>query len=1101
MKKLTMSMVKNKNLIFIEIFFGITVISYLIYSMRFMLLFGKTTLIHDNLLWVYPIYHFFAENIINGNFPLWNPFTHSGEPFYTHLVQLRLLEPITLLVIYIGKFITIDTVMLFNWNRFIQTLVMAFGAYLVFRPFTKHVIIRISLLPILFFSSFFIGSFRQDAILSQFMWIPYITYFLLRIIYYKAYRWYNWLILSALIGINWQSYFFTGTWIFLLFFFIGLILFRKDLLFELLTSKMFFLKFAIATVIILSMALPNIILLIEKENHIFPARMADELFLTSEILALRSPLNGPLQFESSPSNQLSGIVMPYNFISYTGTHSTIWDFIHIIYPGGNKWINTNVKDNWGNPSEAYIFIGILPWIIAIIGMLIGRHDLKKIWLLMAICFGLLMLGPSGGLHKLLYYTFPPIRFVRHTHAFVLFFVFTLIYFYVIGLNHILLSWPFPFFPTKFNRKIQKISSEYEKSADLSNIPLIKMINKIDKILSGVFRVIVKHFFRRSIGVVIKIISLITYSTKFIITISIFEIEKVKHTFLGCILTIVCIVTSVFTMTHLGYPLLYYSYFGIFMVAGICWILSNFVSPKWFFISLIISHILIVSIFINNHVKFYIYLLLVLCVPLVSYLYGRKYKCSVSKKVRSCIFNIIILIFLIFLFGDLIYNFNLSKMLYVGQKHPGLDFNLKTISTYPILPQKRKLFPTEILHTVKQSIRYISVLHHKPYVFSPLSIANSISKTSFRNKMNEHNIFSPLKEFKNNSFETWITNDFGLFLPEHYNYIQDGVDGAVKRNTSVDNLKDGKYSIEIIPTSIRNSLLRYKTSDIENLKGRFIKLGVWVKSKNTIPNVISLDLQICKYGEEYKIADITHYKNSGRWEYIYVIEHIPFDTDSIMLTLNVYQTSSFSAYFDGVGLEVLDSEKVTFSMAMDAYRWSSFSLLKNYFQLIHSEIYPAVLEEMFAVDKTPFTFKRGVISVEDDKLSSFFKKMGLSKSLKLLQDYVIIEKLNEHTLDELGVPVEKHEKILETSFEKKDKNVFSYIIDNYNYSYFNFKVSSDEAGLLYWADGYNKDWHAYVDGIEVPILRANINFKAIPISKGNNSIRFVYRPFNFLIGLY
>ena len=205
--------------VIIEIISGIIAVVFLIYQLRSMLLLGETTLVHDNLFGAYPSFQFFAENIINGHFPFWNPFNHGGEPFYPLLGQTRLLEPTTLLTIYLGQFITDDLVILFNWNRTIQGVVMAFGVYIVFRSIAKHLFVRLSLIPILLYSSFILGSFRQDSILYQFAWIPYIAYFLLRIVYHKDYRWHNWFVLAGLIGLNWQSYFFAGTWVFLLFFF------------------------------------------------------------------------------------------------------------------------------------------------------------------------------------------------------------------------------------------------------------------------------------------------------------------------------------------------------------------------------------------------------------------------------------------------------------------------------------------------------------------------------------------------------------------------------------------------------------------------------------------------------------------------------------------------------------------------------------------------------------------------------------------------------------------------------------------------------------------------------------------------------------------
>jgi len=422
---------QEKSVIFESIVWLLSII-LLINLLSSMLITAETTLTHDNYYWYYPIFQFFAENIANGQFPLWNPFTHAGEPFYPILPQFRLFEPLVILNISLGQLVTDDIVLLFNWNRVIQSLVMLFGIYIVFRSFTKHLLIRLTLIPILLYSSLLLGSFRQDAILNQFLWVPYITFFLLQIIYYKDYRWRNWLLLSVLIGINWQSYFFSGVLTFLLFFTIGFIIFHRHLLKQLFSSPRIGVKLLISCAIILSMMGPNLVYLLEKNNYIYPARMVE----LSRMQA-GHPEGGPLQYEGGPENVVSGsIVMPYERIAHSGTFSSIWDFIQIISPSANPLIKGENSQKWGTPSEAYMYIGVIPWFIALFGMIMGSHPLKKVWLIIMIGFGLLMLGPVGKLHLLLYHLYPPLWFVRHTHAFVLFFMFSIIYFYILGCNRI-----------------------------------------------------------------------------------------------------------------------------------------------------------------------------------------------------------------------------------------------------------------------------------------------------------------------------------------------------------------------------------------------------------------------------------------------------------------------------------------------------------------------------------------------------------------------------------------------------------------------------------------------------------------------------------------
>lgn len=228
-----------------------------------MLVLQETTFIHDHLYWGYPVFQFFAESIIHGHFPLWNPFTHGGELFYPIVVHLRLLEPITLLTIYVGTYLGInDIVSLYNWVHFVQNLVMVFGVYIVFRTLAANIFVRISLIPILLFFSFMFSPFRQTAAVYQFLYVPYITYFLLCITYHRDYRWHNWLLLAALIGVNWQSYYSSGIWVFILFFFIGLLLFYRHLLKQLLGSNKFIFKFVVASAIVCAMMLPNIVVML-----------------------------------------------------------------------------------------------------------------------------------------------------------------------------------------------------------------------------------------------------------------------------------------------------------------------------------------------------------------------------------------------------------------------------------------------------------------------------------------------------------------------------------------------------------------------------------------------------------------------------------------------------------------------------------------------------------------------------------------------------------------------------------------------------------------------------------------------------------------------
>lgn len=50
-----------------------------------------------------------------------------------------------------------------------------------------------------------------------------------------------------------------------------------------------------------------------------------------------------------------------------------------------------------------------------------------------------------------------------------------------------------------------------------------------------------------------------------------------------------------------------------------------------------------------------------------------------------------------------------------------------------------------------------------------------------------------------------------------------------------------------------------------------------------------------------------------------------------------------------------------------------------------------------------------------------------------------------------------------------------------------------AAWLYYADGYHADWQARVNGVETPIARASLAFKAVAVPPGHSVVELVFRP--------
>lgn len=419
-----------------EVLVAFACVGVLLHALRAALFEGRTTFIHDVLFWTYPVYHFLADNLLQGRLPYWNPFSHGGEPLYPLLLQLRMLDPASLIALAVGRLFTTDLTTLFNWGRVACGLVASFGAYLFLRQWTPYWLVRVSLLPVLLWSSFVLTSFRQTGTNDMFIFAPYAAYFLFRILHFQDHRWVNWVGLGIAVGLAWQSYYFVGVWVFLLFTVVGFALFRREAFTRLRAAPGLGRRAAVTAALVALMALPNAVVLLERGAYIFPPRLVDARYETLP------PVGGPIQSEPGPSTvEDKSVMMPYALVRYSGSFMRIWDFVLMTVPDANRPARPQSMSTskFGRPSELFLYLGLLVYGGALLGLVAGRHELKRVWALHLGGFGLLMLGPIGGLHWLLYQVYPPLWFLRHTQLLLNFFVLAALYFYVLGANR-LVEW-------------------------------------------------------------------------------------------------------------------------------------------------------------------------------------------------------------------------------------------------------------------------------------------------------------------------------------------------------------------------------------------------------------------------------------------------------------------------------------------------------------------------------------------------------------------------------------------------------------------------------------------------------------------------------------
>ena len=64
-----------------------------------------------------------------------------------------------------------------------------------------------------------------------------------------------------------------------------------------------------------------------------------------------------------------------------------------------------------------------------------------------------------------------------------------------------------------------------------------------------------------------------------------------------------------------------------------------------------------------------------------------------------------------------------------------------------------------------------------------------------------------------------------------------------------------------------------------------------------------------------------------------------------------------------------------------------------------------------------------------------------------------------------------------------------------------EVATNKNAILFLSDNYYPGWNATVDNKKSEILRADYTFRAIPVPTGKHTVKFVYDPQSFKLGVY
>jgi len=346
------------------------------------LLITHTRMFAHDTIWFYGIFHYFADQLLQGTFPYWDPYDYCGQPFYTNLSIMHLTNPLTLIVIMSYKVFHASLLTLYHWNFMLEILFSGIGVYLFSKAVNRSRFTHFFMMFVFLFSSFTYICLRQAGFLYAFLFLPWVLLFMVRLV--------RDLSLFNIVGLG---------------LFAGLAMGGYQGLF-----------------VIVFVAVFKLSLLINKRGFFAGSLRRSTLPLIVLCLLIIALLSGPLLSVFIDKNEFA----PMARERMSGTVPSEWsDFRGLV----DRGIATHgYFDKKISLSEGFLFIGFLPLILAFLGLFAAKDEFKLNFLI-TLCFTVfLMVGDKMLLQRLVNHVFPPFQYVRHMQLLAGFFIFNMIYF-------------------------------------------------------------------------------------------------------------------------------------------------------------------------------------------------------------------------------------------------------------------------------------------------------------------------------------------------------------------------------------------------------------------------------------------------------------------------------------------------------------------------------------------------------------------------------------------------------------------------------------------------------------------------------------------------
>lgn len=348
------------------------------------LLFSQKIFTHDSIIW-YGAFHYYVDSITNGYFPFWDPYILAGSPFYPNIHISGLLDPLVALLLFLIKVLGLSPLTAWIYFCLLRLFVFIIGSYCLFKRITDCRLSASLSAGILLFSVAPVA-FRQMGVLDYVFLTPLSLYFLLlfldNIQNKKRYLYLSCLLIPVGISLNVIIPVF---FVFNLLAFLVVLLTLKIVRLEELVKSFFekrFLVFSlVSSLLIVMMMAPSISLY--QEDEMFPS--------------IRIIQKNKGYFKKLMASEVDDSVISDKFTKGLGVYSSYGNVVNLIYP--DLWKSYYTKEDFFGQndliSEDFQYIGIVPFLLCIIGFLYDKSRYRYLALVMLVLVSINMLSFYG----------------------------------------------------------------------------------------------------------------------------------------------------------------------------------------------------------------------------------------------------------------------------------------------------------------------------------------------------------------------------------------------------------------------------------------------------------------------------------------------------------------------------------------------------------------------------------------------------------------------------------------------------------------------------------------------------------------------------------